>query len=145
MWVGLGWVEFFFTHHGGLGQKIPSTWPNPTHAHPYSSCSTIYSTNKNMSYFHLFYSSLINLHHFIYGFERFGDILNRNQGVKIVKRKEDIFYSRAHCLLLFNSPRTLAILGIMGVHGSSWVRLRGFFDPTHHGGSKKFSLTQPIT
>ena len=30
-WVGLGWVEFFFTHHGGLGQKIPSTWPNPTH------------------------------------------------------------------------------------------------------------------
>ena len=30
-WVGLdwtylmGWVEFFFTHHDGLGQKIPST------------------------------------------------------------------------------------------------------------------------
>ena len=25
MWVvGLGWVEFFLTHHGGLGQKIPS-------------------------------------------------------------------------------------------------------------------------
>ena len=24
-----------------------------------------------------------------------------------------------------------------GVHGSDWVRLRGFFDPTHHGGSKK--------
>ena len=23
------------------------------------------------------------------------------------------------------------------VHGSGWVRLRGFFDPTHHGGSKK--------
>ena len=32
---GLGWVEFFLTHHGGLGQKIPSTQPNPTHAHPY--------------------------------------------------------------------------------------------------------------
>ena len=31
---GLGWVEFFFTHHGGLSQKIPSTRPNPTHAHP---------------------------------------------------------------------------------------------------------------
>ena len=29
MWVGLdlcdglGWIEFFLTHHGGLGQKIP--------------------------------------------------------------------------------------------------------------------------
>ena len=31
-WVGLGWV--FLTHHDGLGQKIPSTRPNPTHAHP---------------------------------------------------------------------------------------------------------------
>ena len=31
---GLGWVEFFFTHHGGLGQKIPSTQSNLTHAHP---------------------------------------------------------------------------------------------------------------
>jgi len=28
--VGLGWVEFFFTHHGGLGQKIPSTRPMHT-------------------------------------------------------------------------------------------------------------------
>ena len=26
---------------------------------------------------------------------------------------------------------------IKGVHGSSWVRLRGFFDPTYHGGLKK--------
>ena len=26
---------------------------------------------------------------------------------------------------------------IRSVHGSGWVRLRGFFDPTHHGGSKK--------
>ena len=24
-----------------------------------------------------------------------------------------------------------------GVHGSGWVELRGFFDPTHHGGTKK--------
>ena len=32
---------------------------------------------------------------------------------------------------------------IRGVHGSSWVRLRRFFDPTHHGGLKKFNLTQP--
>ena len=23
------------------------------------------------------------------------------------------------------------------MHGSGWVGLRGFFDPTHHGGSKK--------
>ena len=30
---GLGWVEFFLTHHGGLGQKIPFTQLNPTHAH----------------------------------------------------------------------------------------------------------------
>ena len=41
MWVGLdlcdglGWIEFFLTHHGGLGQKIPLTQLNPTHAHPY--------------------------------------------------------------------------------------------------------------
>ena len=40
MWVGLdlcdglGWVEFFLTHHGGLGQKISLTRSNPTHAHP---------------------------------------------------------------------------------------------------------------
>ena len=33
MWVGLdlcdwlGWVEFFLTRHGGLGQKIPLTRP----------------------------------------------------------------------------------------------------------------------
>ena len=82
---------------------------------------------------------------FIYGFERFWDILNRNQGVKIVERKEDIFYLRAHCLLLFNSPRTLALLGIKDVHGSSWVGLRGFFDLTHYGGSKKIqpNPTQP--
>ena len=26
---------------------------------------------------------------------------------------------------------------IRGVHGSGWVGLRGFFDPTYHGGSKK--------
>ena len=37
MWVGLGWIElnFFFTHHGRLDQKITSTQPNPTYAHPY--------------------------------------------------------------------------------------------------------------
>ena len=100
-----------------------------------------------MNYFNgftfLFLSSCV----FIYGFERFWDILNRNQGVKIVKRKEDIFYLRAHCLLLFNSPRTLALLGIKDVHGSSWVGLRGFFDLTHYGGSKKIqpNPTQLIT
>ena len=27
-------------------------------------------------------------------------------------------------------------LSIRGVHGSSWVRLKGIFDPTHHGGLK---------
>ena len=26
---------------------------------------------------------------------------------------------------------------IRGVHWSGWVKLRGFFDPTYHGGSKK--------
>ena len=42
---GLGWigldlcdelscVEFFLTHHGGLGQKILLTRPNLTYAHP---------------------------------------------------------------------------------------------------------------
>ena len=36
MWVGLdlcnglGWVEFFLTHHSGLGQKILSTRPMHT-------------------------------------------------------------------------------------------------------------------
>ena len=39
MWIGLdlcdelGWVAFFFTRYSGLGQKIPLTRPNPTHAH----------------------------------------------------------------------------------------------------------------
>ena len=32
---GLGWVDFFFTHYGGLGKKISSTRPNLTHTHPY--------------------------------------------------------------------------------------------------------------
>ena len=27
---GLGWVEFFLTHYGGLGQKIPLTRPMHT-------------------------------------------------------------------------------------------------------------------
>ena len=27
---GLGWVEFFLTHHGRLSQKIPLTQPNST-------------------------------------------------------------------------------------------------------------------
>ena len=38
-----------------------------------------------------------------------------------------------------------------GMHGLGWVKLRKFFDPTHHGGSKKIqpnstyhiSSTQP--
>ena len=34
LYDGLSWVEFFLTHHGGLGQKIPLTQPNPTHVHP---------------------------------------------------------------------------------------------------------------
>ena len=29
-WVGLGWVEFFLTHHGRLGQKILLTRPMHT-------------------------------------------------------------------------------------------------------------------
>ena len=41
MWVGLdlcdwlGWVEFFLTRHGGLGQKIPLTRPmyTPSYDH----------------------------------------------------------------------------------------------------------------
>ena len=33
-WIELGLVEFFLIHHGGLGQKIPSTRPNLTYAHP---------------------------------------------------------------------------------------------------------------
>ena len=32
---GLGWTYVMgWVHHGGLGQKIPSTRPNLTHAHP---------------------------------------------------------------------------------------------------------------
>ena len=31
----MGWIEFFFTHHDRLDQKITSTQPNPTYAHPY--------------------------------------------------------------------------------------------------------------
>ena len=30
----MGWVEFFLTYQGRLGPIIPSTQPNPTHAHP---------------------------------------------------------------------------------------------------------------
>ena len=40
-WVGLDlcdeldWIEFFLTHHGGLGQQISLTRPNLTYVHPY--------------------------------------------------------------------------------------------------------------
>ena len=53
-WVGLGWVEFFLTHHGGLGKKILLTRPNPTHAHPYVLLKTylgLFSLN-GLSYFY---------------------------------------------------------------------------------------------
>ena len=30
MWVGLGWIKYFLTHHGGLGQKISLTRPMHT-------------------------------------------------------------------------------------------------------------------
>ena len=30
LYDGLGWIEFFLTHHGRLGQKIPSTRPMHT-------------------------------------------------------------------------------------------------------------------
>ena len=33
MWVELGWVEFFLTHHDGLSKKISSTRHYPTHKH----------------------------------------------------------------------------------------------------------------
>ena len=36
-------------------------------------------------------------------------------------------------------------LWLRGMHGSNWVKLREFFDPTHHGGLKKSNPTQPIT
>ena len=45
MWVVHGWgwtyvmswfrLNFFLTHHGGLGKKIPLTRPNLIHAHTY--------------------------------------------------------------------------------------------------------------
>ena len=44
-WVGLGWI--FLTHHGGLGQKITSTWPMHTpsdlscHNEPYEPLEVI--------------------------------------------------------------------------------------------------------
>ena len=36
---------------------------------------------------------------------------------------------------------------LRGMCGSGWVGLRGFFDPTHHGGSKKIqpNLTHHIS
>ena len=38
--------------------------------------------------------------------------------------------------ILFQSKITNWVVN-RGVHGSDWVGLRGFFDPTHHDGSKK--------
>ena len=45
---GLGWVEFFLTHYGELGEKIPSTRPNPIHAHPYWSVRPVFFPVRNM-------------------------------------------------------------------------------------------------
>ena len=42
---GLGWVEFFLTHHGGLGQKIPST--RPMHISNLSSTQFLYYPPKS--------------------------------------------------------------------------------------------------
>ena len=52
-------------------------------------------------------------------------------GVSTVSFSKDQIYPNGIISLLVTA-------GTRGVHGSSWVRLRGFFDPTHHGGSKKF-------
>ena len=38
----MGWVEFFLTHHGGLGQKIPSTRPMHTPNHTLYFQSTLF-------------------------------------------------------------------------------------------------------
>ena len=46
MWVGLdlcdglGWVELFLTHHGGLSQKILSTRPMHTPNYKFKTKST---------------------------------------------------------------------------------------------------------
>ena len=51
MWVELdicdrlGLVEFFLTHHGGLGQKLSSVRPNPIHAHSYQEWMVHYGKN----------------------------------------------------------------------------------------------------
>ena len=48
---GLGWthvlglVEFSLTHYGGLGQKLSSVRPNPTHAHSYQEWMVHYGKN----------------------------------------------------------------------------------------------------
>ena len=56
---------------------------------------------------------------------------------------------RASAMAMKVQPWRLGLCGgqemSMGVHRLGWVWLRGFFDPTHHGGSKKiqFNPTQP--
>ena len=59
---------------------------------------------------------------------------------------------RALCLLNHFNLNLLPIFVTRGVHGSGWVELRGFFDPTRHDKLKKIqpnpthhiSPTQPI-
>ena len=109
-WVGLGWVEFFLTHHGGLGQKIPSTWPmhTPTilsyittfiififkthdNYSPYKHIMIIYrKTHENITLFH--YSVC---YHIL--FETHGYCLSLKPMVNIIFKK----YWR----LLFKSPK----------------------------------------
>ena len=54
-WVGLdlcdrlGWVEFFLTHHGGLGKKIPST--RPMHTPTYTISLQVYLFQNHLIVF----------------------------------------------------------------------------------------------
>ena len=46
---GLDWVEFFLTHHGGLGKKIPST--RPMHTPTYTISLQVYLFQNHLIVF----------------------------------------------------------------------------------------------
>ena len=46
---GLSWVEFFLTHHGGLGKKIPST--RPMHTPTYTMSLQVYLFQNHLIVF----------------------------------------------------------------------------------------------
>ena len=63
---------------------------------------------------------------------------------KLLGNLDPLFKLGLMTISLSPTKLDLWFFGIL-VYGCVWVELSGFFNPTYHGGLKKFNPTQPIT